>query len=308
MPDEFLSSRRPLAPRPAGVSLRAVMLSSLLAFGGGAVLVGWLVWDGRIALSGGAQPPAAATSRLAALPAPSGSPAAALQTTNGLEQRLGALETRLARIDMQAGAAEANTARAEALLVAFATRRSFERGVPLGYLGTQLQQRFSAADGDAVKTVLDVGKNPLTIDVLAAQLDDLAPRLTGGVGEEGSWAKFKREIGGLFVIRQGANSATSPDERLERAKLLLRAGRADAAADEVSHLPGSKAATDWIAAARRHAKVEAALDRIETIALSQPEKIAASPAATATTPALPGASPAPSASTSDSGEDSSGFF
>lgn len=288
------------------------MLTSLLAFVGGALLVGWLVWDGRISLGGeaAAPPPAAASSRLAALPAPSGSPAAALQAASGLEQRLGALETRLARIDMQAGAAEANTARAEALLVAFATRRSFERGVPLGYLATQLQQRFGAADAEAVKTVLEAGKTPLTIDSLAAQLDGLAPRLTGSGADEGGWARFKREIGGLFVIRQGASGATSPEERLERAKLLLRASRADAAADEVSRLPGSKAASDWITAARRHARVEAALDRIEAIALSQPEKIAASPAATATTPALPGASPTPGASPSDGadGEESTGFF
>ena len=56
-----------------------------------------------------------------------------------------ALEQRLARIDLQANAEEANTSHAEALLVAFAARRATERGAPLGYLEDQLKLRFGDA-------------------------------------------------------------------------------------------------------------------------------------------------------------------
>ncbi|NCU13129.1 MAG: hypothetical protein GXC70_13405, partial [Sphingomonadaceae bacterium] len=59
---------------------------------------------------------------------PSPSPSATAAPASGalLEQQVAALEQRLARIDLQAAAAEGNTARAEALLVALAARRAID--------------------------------------------------------------------------------------------------------------------------------------------------------------------------------------
>src|SRR3546814_8952066 len=57
----------------------------------------------------------------------------------GLDQRLAAAQQRLARLDLQAQAAAGNAARAEGLLIAFASRRAIERGVELGYLADQLR-------------------------------------------------------------------------------------------------------------------------------------------------------------------------
>src|SRR3990170_1686682 len=67
------------------------------------------------------------------------------ETQGGLDQRVAAMEQRLARLDLQTQAAAGNAARAEGLLVTFASRRSIERGVPLGYLADQLRLRFGDA-------------------------------------------------------------------------------------------------------------------------------------------------------------------
>ncbi len=277
MPDELYSSPRPLPPRRTGVSTRAVLLALVVAFIGGTVLAGWLIWGGKLSqadLGLEEAAPAPAPARLAALPAPAATPQPA---TPPLEARLGALEQQVAAVDGAVRSAQADTARAQALLVAFAARRAFERGTPLGYLSAQLQQRFGAADAGAVKTVIEASATPVTLDDLAAELDALAPALTGSGAQEGGWARLSREVSQLFVIRQGTGSATTPDQRLDRARLLLRSGRTSAAAEEIARLPGSPAAQEWLARARRHAEVEQALDRLEVLALSQIAPAAAKP-------------------------------
>ncbi|MEQ1496211.1 MAG: hypothetical protein ABL912_10705, partial [Novosphingobium sp.] len=139
----------PSARKP-GVTLRLVLASIVLAFLAGAMLIGWLVWDGRIALTGNG------TDQLAAVAQPLAAPDTTAVPATGalLEQQVTALEQRLARIDLQAAAAEGNTARAEAMLVALAARRAIERGTPLGYLEVQLQLRFGAARPAAVSSVI----------------------------------------------------------------------------------------------------------------------------------------------------------
>ncbi|HMT46197.1 MAG TPA: hypothetical protein PKE59_03625 [Novosphingobium sp.] len=275
MPDDLLSSPIPLPPRRAGVSSRGLLLAMLLAFAGGTVLAGWLIWDGRVSMADlGLRQPAVPAPRLAALPAPSPSPVPAIAP---LEARLGALETQVTRIEGQLGSAQADTARARGLLVAFAARRAFERGTPLGYLAAPLQQRFSASDAGAVNTVIEAAATPVTLDDLAAELDSLAPALTGSGTQQGGWARLSHEVSQLFVIRQGTGAATGPDQRLDRARLLLRSGRTMAATEEVARLSASPEAGAWIARARRHAQVEQALDRLEALALSEPAPPAPNP-------------------------------
>src|SRR5690606_13790969 len=53
--------------------------------------------------------------------------------TGGIDQRVAAMEQRLTRLDLQSQAAAGNAARAEGMLIAFAARRSLERGQPLGF-------------------------------------------------------------------------------------------------------------------------------------------------------------------------------
>ena len=282
MPDDYFTrTQAAAAARRSGPSLRAVLGTSLLAFIGGAALVGWLVWDGRITLTQDeVAAPAAASASFANLPKPAASPSPAAAATpqeaaalGGMDQRIAALEQRLTRIDLQAAASEGNTARAEALLVAFAARRALERGAPLGYLADQLKLRFGEAQPRAVAIVIDAAQNPVTLDRLAGQLDALAPTLVNAPRGESGWDQFTRELSGLFVIRHGDSPSARPEQRLDRIRVLIRTGQIDAAIADVERLPGAAAAGEWSNAARRYAAGQRALDLIETSALLDTERL-----------------------------------
>lgn len=267
MQDQFPLRPRSQPPR-SGISARAVLGTSLLAFIGGGILIGWLAWNGRIDLGQSAAP----RQQLAALPAPAPGPADSAKIA-AYEQRVATLEQRLARIDQQAAASEGNTSRTEALLVVLAARRAVERGVALGYLGDQLKLRFADAQPDAVKAVLEAGARPISIEQLEAELDRLKPQLIDRPADEGGWDKVTRELSGLFEIRRDSAASSKPEDRLEQARLQLRAGNYGLAASEVERLPGAAAAKDWIAAARRHEAACRGLDLIETTALLDPERL-----------------------------------
>lgn len=281
----------------SGPSLRAIFALILLAFLGGAALLGWLVWDGRVELGGKSAREVAApagTPGFAALPAPASS-AIPIQaaTTAGFEARVAALEARLARLDLEASAAEGNTARAEALMIAFATRRVIERGAELGFLAEQIKLRFGDAQPAAVTTVLDAAKQPLTLDRLAGELDALAPALANAPKDEDGWNRFKRELSSLFVIRRDTGPSTRPQDRLERAKLMLRSGQVEAAITQIEQMPGNAAAAAWITQARRYGDVQRALEQLETAALLEPGRLRAASGEALRQPSPAAAGPVP---------------
>ena len=269
MPEDYYVT--PAPPARSGPSLRAVLLTVLLSFAGGAGLIGYLVWNGQIHIGAETVTP----QQVAAAPVLPGSaplPAASL-ATGALDQQVSALEQRLAQLNLQAAAFGGNSVRAEGLLVALAVRRAIERGTGLGYLEQQLRTRFGAARPDAVNTLVAAGKMPVTLDTLAAQLDALGPALLGQPTNEGGWDRFTRELGSLFVIRREAGQVKQPALRLDQARLLLRSGKIAEAMAEVARMPGSLAAKDWQAAAQRYADAQAALDQIEQAALTEPERL-----------------------------------
>jgi hypothetical protein len=246
-----------------------MLLAGLISFLGGAGLIGWLVWHGQIDLNRPAAAPTVAAGQPSPAPALPG-PGATVAAT-ALDQQVAALERRMAQLNLQTAALGGNSARAEGLLVALATRRAIEQGKPLDYLEGQLRTRFGAARPAAVTTLVADAKAPVTLDQLAAQLDGLSPALLGQPKDEDGWSRFTRELSGLFVIRHDDGKVASPDQRLDHARLLLRSGQVDAAIAEVAKLPDSAAARDWMAAARRYAGAQAALDQIEQAALTEPE-------------------------------------
>ena len=191
----------------------------------------------------------------------------------GIDQRVAALEQRIARLDLQSQAAAGNAARAEGLLVTFAARRSIERGVPLGYLADQLRLRFGDAQPNAVRTVIEASRNPVTLDKLIAQLDGLAPALAEAPPEEGALGWLSRELSELFVVRREESPAPEPRRRLERARLFLESGRAEAAVSEVRNLPNAAGAAAWIRDAERYAGAQRALELLETAALLEPREL-----------------------------------
>ena len=269
MPEDYYVT--PAPPARSGPSLRAVLLTVLLSFAGGAGLIGYLVWNGQIHIGADAPAPQQVVAAPSS-PAPTATPAAALATV-ALDQQVSALEQRVAQLNLQAAAFGGNSARAEGLLVALAVRRAIERGTGLGYLEEQLRTRFGAARPDAVNTLVLAAKAPVTLDALAAQLDDLGPVLLGQSIDESGWDRFRRELGGLFVIRRETGKTQQPIQRLDHARLLLRSGKIREAMAEISRMPGSAAAKDWQMAAQRYADAQAALDQIEQAALTEPERL-----------------------------------
>ena len=270
MPEDFLSQRN--APRRAesrAIGWAALLLIALagIAVGGGAVA--WLVLHGELPGSlhvDSERGPAAAPAIALAPPAPGSS-------ESGLETRLAAAEQRLDRLDLQAAAAAGNAARAEGLLVAFAARRVIERGAQLGYLEDQLKLRFGDAQPRAVATLIAAAHQPVTLDLLMARLQMMAPRLTSAPQSESFWARSRRELSDMFTVRRNADSGPGPGARLDHALACLREGSVDCAIADVRQLPDPGGAAAWIADAQRYADAERALDLIETTALLEPHAL-----------------------------------
>lgn len=263
---------------------RGLFLAALLSFVIGGALAGWVVWynlkdnraDAPLAAASAPADASPAAEPGSALPGKAAALADAQQAEQavervaeqqgGLDQRLAAAEQRLTQLDLQAQAAAGNAARAESLLIAFATRRAVERGAELGYLADQLRLRFGDQWPNAVGTIIEFSRKPIRLDGLVARLEGLGPQLNES-SEGPSWAAFQREIGQLFVVRRESTPSPQPQRRLERARWALEQGRYQAAIDEVKGMPGAAKAEAWIADAERYKKAMDALEVIETAAV-----------------------------------------
>jgi hypothetical protein len=280
--------------------LAAALILVLVAFVLGLAAMGWLLahWHGGARFLGVV--PAAPATQPAPGPAVTVQPepvqpaqAAPLDTQSPvtdpeLVRRVNLMEQRLATLDVQSRAAVGNAGRAEALLVAFAARRALDRGVQLGYIEALLRDRFGDSQPQAVATVLTAAHQPVTLQQLRAQFQDIAPHLAGGGPEQSWWTAFRTELGGLITIRREGTPSTMPSDRLRRAERALDAGQVEVALLEVLRLPGRDNAKDWIAQARRYVAARQALDTIETAALLEPPRAPQAPDATtaaATAPA-----------------------
>ncbi|GGD65285.1 hypothetical protein [Croceicoccus mobilis] len=263
---------------PAGNRLRKYAASVLMAFVLGLAAAFYLAWSTGWLASDDAETPQQA----AALPAGDGedgdaelraaapvtpSTSSTLPADASMGMRVTELERRLNRLDLQAEAASGNAARAEGLLIAFASRRLVEQGAPLGYLENQLRLRFGNAQPNAVRTIINSARNPVTLDQLRQSLQKLPSTATETPDDLTGWAKLRAEIGNLFVLRNSDAPSPQPEVRLERAEQLLNDGRVEAAAALVARLPNREATADWLADARRFVATHQALDLIETAAL-----------------------------------------
>lgn len=271
-------------------SLQPILGAAAASFLLGAAVVGYFFWNSQgetdqaaLSAPAGASPSASPTSGNSPLPTPSASASAAAEQAaerveqvaeqqGGIDQRLAAAEQRLARLDLQAEAAAGNAARAEGLLIAFATRRAVERGAELGYLADQLRLRFGDALPNAVRTIITFSRQPITSDQLLARLDGLGPEISKA-DKVDSWGDIQRELGQLFVVRRESTPSPQPEKRLDRARQFLETGRVESAIAEVQNLPGADKAESWLADARRYGQAMEALDLIETAAVLEPRKL-----------------------------------
>lgn len=283
--------------------MRNILILMVVAFIGGAILTGWIlsrynpfdsksdseiaaVANGGEAATAASDPATALANRIDAdgsvLPAPAQSaeaaPAAILtpDLERALAVRVADLEDRLSRINVQAQAASGNAARAEGLLIAFAARRALDRGSPLGYIDPQLRLRFGDAQPKAVTTIVNASRQPVTLEELAAGLDDIGPSLAAGSSGAGFWTEFKQELSELFVIRRQGTPSPAPQQRLLRAKRYVETGNVDAAISEIEKLAGiekDEDASKWMEKARRYNEARRALDVIETAAILEPQQL-----------------------------------
>ena len=279
------SGTSPYGSRRQASSGRGIIMAALFAFVLGGGLVGWVMWYNlqpdrgaglRANVPAVSQAGAAPGAALTTAPTPLAAAIKAEQAEQaverveeqqgGLDQRLAAAEQRLTQLDLQAQAAAGNAARAESLLIAFATRRAVERGAELGYLSDQLRLRFGDQWPNAVSTINEFSRKPIRLDSLVARLEGLGPQL-GESSEGPSWSAFKRELGQLFVVRRESTPSPEPQRRLERARWALEQGRYQAAIDEVKGMPGAAKAESWIKDAERFRKAMDALEVIETAAV-----------------------------------------
>jgi hypothetical protein len=254
----------------------------LVAFVAGLAAMGWLLanWGTAATFLGivPAPPPAAepAPAPVAVEREPAADPEAEAPAGERLvidpetTRRVNRLEERLALLDLQSRTAVGNADRAEGLLVAFAARRAIDRGVALGYIETLLRQRFAATEPQAVATILTIARQPVTVQSLHQQFQEVAPHLVGGGQQQSWWAAFKVEMAGLVTIRRENTPSTQPAERVRRAGQSLEAGEVKVALLEVLRLPGHERAAPWIANARRYVAAHTALDRLESAALLEP--------------------------------------
>jgi hypothetical protein len=259
-----------------------ILFLPVVAFAAGLAAMGYVLghwstgahWLGLAATapapSAPVEPPPTPQPQPAAVPPEASASGERLVIDPETTRRVSALELRLAQIDFQSRAAVGNADRAEALLVAFAARRALDRGIGLGYLEAMLRQRFASSQPQAVATVLTVSRQPVTLQQLQADLQDLSPHLTGGGPDQSWWQAVRTELGGLITIRREGSPSTLPDERLRRAQQSLQAGQVDVALVEVLRLPGRANATAWVEKARRYVAARQALDTIETAALMEP--------------------------------------
>lgn len=190
-----------------------------------------------------------------------------------LEARLAAVSAKLDAISEQAAGAGGNAARAEGLLIAFAVRRALDRGSPLGYLEGELRLRFGDSQPRAVATIVNAAAKPVTIADLQAGLDDVSPELLGSGEKVDWWTATRREIANLIIIRKADEPSPLPHKAIERAKLMMSAGRIDAAIKEIELLPDHDAADNWLQMARQYNEARRALDVVEAAAILEPRSI-----------------------------------
>jgi len=196
---------------------------------------------------------------------------------SALEIRLATVSARLDGISDQANAAGSNAARAEGLLIAFATRRALDRGAALGYLEGELRLRFGDSQPRAVATIINASHAPVTIADLQAELERVAPALMGKDSDDNDWwAAARRELANLIIIRKADAPSPVPQQVIGRAKLMISSERINPALQEIERLPNHEKADSWIQMARKYNEARRALDVIEAAAILEPRSIPAS--------------------------------
>lgn len=239
----------------------------LILVGAGLAVWGLSRWDAGARFLGVAPAPAPAMTLQPVRPQFPVTTTPAVATEGAAEDRLAMLEARLRNVENATQRNAGSVGRADALLVAFASRRAIDRGVPLGYLETLLAERFGGQHPVAVATIITASRSPVTLDALVNEFARLEGELRRGAPDEGLWQGIKRELGSIVAVRRASAPSPKPEARYDRAMARLEQGQVDVALAETMRLPGASRAASWIAKARRYVAAHRALDEIESSAL-----------------------------------------
>ncbi|MEO8142037.1 MAG: hypothetical protein ABI617_05210 [Sphingomicrobium sp.] len=254
-------------PRTRNWAAMLAWIVLLVSVGAGMAVWGLSRWDAGARFLGVAPEPVPAPAvqpiqpALQLPPVIEGAPGAAAA------DRLAMLEARLRNVENATQRNAGSVGRADALLVAFASRRAIDRGVPLGYLETLLAERFGAQHPVAVATIITASRTPVTLDALVNDYSRLQGELRSGAPDEGLWRGIKRELGSIVAVRRATAPSPKPEARFERALARLEQGQVDVALAETMRLPGASRAGPWVAKARRYVVAHRALDEVESSAL-----------------------------------------
>jgi len=189
------------------------------------------------------------------------------QSKTPTEREMANVEARVARVEDLSEHAAGSAGRADALVVAFATRRAIDRGVALGYLENLLVQRFGQRHRAAVATIITAARKPQRLSELVAQYEALGPVLRRGGPKESWLTSLSRELGSLVEVHSAERPSSDVDARYRRALQHLQMDNVDMALAETMRMPGAKSAGDWVGQARRYVATQRALDEIESAAL-----------------------------------------
>lgn len=181
------------------------------------------------------------------------------------------LEERLKRLENATAQVRGSAGRADALVVAFATRRAIDRGVALGYLETLLVERFGAQHQRAVATIITASHKPVRLDELTSEYQMLGPDLRSGGPQDNWWDGFRRSLGSLVEVHRAERPPVNSEARYNRALQHLSSGDVDQALAETMRLPGASRGAAWVDKARRYIAAHRALDEIESGALLIPQ-------------------------------------
>ena len=257
-----MSSQYPARSNWVAIVAWAILL---LLVGAGVAVWGLSRWGAGARFLGVAPTPPPA---MVLQPAPVVAPATvAAETETAATDRIEALEARLHNVESKTQQTAGSVGRADALLVAFASRRAVDRGVQLGYLETLLAERFGGQNPVAVATIITSSRTPVTLDQLTNDYGALEGELRRSAPGEGLWQGFKRELGSIVAVRRADAPSSKPEARYDRALARLGQGQVDVALAETMRLPGAARAGPWISKARRYVAAHRALDEVESAAL-----------------------------------------
>lgn len=205
--------------------------------------------------------------------------------------RLAAIEARMALLEASGIEGGGTSSRAEALVAVFSARRAIDRGVGLGALEALVTQQFGSRNPREVATILAAARQPVTLDKLRRDLDVIT---IAGATPGGWWDSFTSGLSELITVRSSETPQADPAARLGRAKAALAANDVEAARLEISQLPFDETARAWLLNAQRYRDAQAALDRIEAVALTPDTPPPAPPVRTPQAPmAAPGSAITP---------------